>query len=247
MRLHTKTCGRTACELPPRVLVAEDDWYMANGIEHSFKREGYDVRRTDNGRDAADLLEGGIPFDVVLLDVVMPYVDGFEVLTRVRKAGVRTPVIMVSGRVSESDRVRGLRLGADDYVAKPFSHRELVARAEAVRKRGDRARCQPQCIRVGNVTARFDKRRAEKDGEPVHFTPLEWSVLQYMAHREGKAVSREEFNVKVLKIPADIPTRTIDRHAYSLRCKIDHNPKKPHHILSVKGIGYRLADFELME
>ncbi len=220
---------------------------MANGIEHSFKREGYDVRRTDNGRDAADLLQGGIPFDVVLLDVVMPYVDGFEVLTRARKAGVRTPVIMVSGRVTESDRVRGLRLGADDYVAKPFSHRELVARAEAVRKRGDRAGHQPQRIRVGNVMARFDKRRAEKDGEPVHFTPLEWRVLQYMAHRKGKAVSREEFNVKVLKIPADIPTRTIDRHAYSLRCKIDRNPKKPQHILSVQGIGYRLADFELME
>ena len=244
MRLHTDTPHHVAGELPPRILVAEDDWYMANGIEHSFKREGYDVRRTDNGRDAADLLEGGIPFDVVLLDVVMPFVDGFEVLTRARKAGVLTPVIMVSGRVSESDRVRGLRLGADDYVAKPFSHRELVARADAVRKRGDRVSRQPKCIHVGNVTANFEERWADKDGESLHFTPLEWSVLQYMAHREGKAVSREEFNVKVLKIPADVPTRTIDRHAYSLRCKIDRNPKKPHHILSVKGIGYRLADFE---
>ena len=246
MRSQTNTPAKKPFEAPPRVLVAEDEWYMANGIRHIFKRDGYDVVPTDNGRDAAQLLLDGAPFDVVLLDVVMPHMDGFEVLRQARAAGVRAPIIMVSGRASESDRVRGLTLGADDYITKPFSSRELLARAAAVRRRGDGSRPLPKKIRVGDVVADFESFVALRDEQAVHLTPLEWGVLRHMAYRRGKAVSRPEFNVKVLKIPACIETRTIDRHAYALRCKIDKDPKRPHHVLSVTGVGYRLHDFELL-
>ena len=138
----------------------------------------------------------------------------------------------------------GLNLGADDYLAKPFSMRELLARTNAVRRRGEGTRPRPKKIRVGGVVADFETYVALRGKEHVHLTPLEWAVLRHLAHRRGKAVSRAEFNVKVLRIPASIETRTIDRHTYSLRCKLDEDPKKPRHVLSVTGVGYRLVDFE---
>lgn len=233
-------------EAPPRALVADDHWYTYNAIDHTLTKAGYDVVIADNGKDAADLLLDGAPFDVVILDVVMPELDGFEVLRRARRAGVRAPIIMVSAMGTESDRVRGLDLGADDYLPKPFSSRELLARANAVRRRGGGTRPRPKKIRVGEVVVDFEKYVAYRREEPMHFTPLEWAVLRHLAHRQGKAVSRAEFNVKVLKVPASIETRTIDRHTYSLRCKLDEDPKKPRHVLSVTGVGYRLAEFELL-
>ena len=231
-------------ELPPRALVAEDEWIMYNAINHTLKKGGYEVVVAQNGRDAMGLLDDGAPFDVVILDIGLPGMDGLEVLRRTRAANVDVPVLILSGLSTESDRVRGLNLGADDYLPKPFSSRELLARTNAVRRRGVGTRPRPIRIRVDDVDIDFDQYRATRDGEPVHFTPLEWAVLRHLAYRQGKAVSREEFNVRVLKIPASIETRTIDRHVYSLRCKLDKNPKKPLHLLAVTGVGYRLAEFE---
>ena len=247
MRSRHNPLRSTLQDPSPRVFLAEDEWYTANGIRNLFCRAGYEFFSVENGKDAARLLMGGVAYDVAILDVMMPAMDGFEVLARVRDAGVITPIIMLSGRASESDRVRGLRLGADDYLAKPFSGQELLARAKAVRRRNSRARRLPRTIRIGDVVADFERYTAWRADESVHFTPLEWAVLRHMAHRAGEAVSRKEFNVEVLKIPADIETRTIDRHAYALRCKIENNPQKPRHVLSVTAVGYRLADFEVLE
>lgn len=247
MRSRHSSLRKTFKAMSPRVLLAEDEWYTANGMRNLFGRAGYEVFSTENGNDAARLLLGGAWYDVAILDVTMPGMDGFEVLTSVREAGVMTPIIMLSGSAAESDRVRGLRLGADDYMAKPFSGQELLARAKAVRRRGRGTNPLPKKIRVGDVIVDFDNYAAWRADESIHFTPLQWAVLRHMAHRGGKAVSRKEFNVEVLKIPAEIETRTIDRHAYALRCKIEGNQQKPRHVLSVPSVGYRLADFEVLE
>ena len=228
----------------PRALVAEDDWYTANMLESIFKREGYEVVVCKNGADAMHQLTYGGPYDIALLDVVMPKMSGLEVLRQAREAGIAVPVMIVSGRTKEHERINGLVMGADDYIVKPFSTRELLARTAAVRRRCEIRQPLPKRIRMGDVLADFETFSAMRGAEAIHFTPLEWGVLRHMAYREGRAVSRQEFNVHVLKIPASIETRTIDRHAYALRYKIDKNPKQPHHILAVKGIGYRLNDFE---
>ena len=168
-------------EAPPRALVADDHWYTYNAIDHTLTKAGYDVVIAENGEDAASLLLDGAPFDVVLLDVVMPGLDGFEVLRRARQAGVRTPIIMVSAMGTESDRVRGLDLGADDYLPKPFSSRELLARANAIRRRGGGTRPKPKRIRVGDAVVDFEKYLAFRGQEQLHFTPLEWAVLRHLA------------------------------------------------------------------
>ncbi len=228
----------------PRALIAEDEWYMSKTLEATLVRDGYEVVICKNGADAAHQLVQCGPYDVALLDVIMPKMSGLEVLRMARDFGIDVPVVIVSGKVKESDRVAGLNMGADDYICKPFSSRELMARVSAVRRRRETRLALPKKIRVSDVVVDFETFTAMRGAEPVHFTPMEWSVLRHMAHREGRVVSRQEFNVHVLKIPASIETRTIDRHAYALRCKLDKDPKKPRHILSVKGAGYRLAAFE---
>ena len=242
--MYTNSTKNTS--LSPRVLVADDEWYMSRTLETIYKREGYEVVLCEDGSEAAHKLVQCGPFDLVVLDDVMPKMSGLEVLRLARDTGITVPVIIVSGQVKESDRVKGLNMGADDYVVKPFSSRELMARTAAVRRRSETTRALPKRIRVGDVVADFESYEARRGDEEVHFTPMEWGVLRHMAYREGRAVSRPEFNVHVLKIPATIETRTIDRHAYALRCKIDENPKKPRHILAVNGVGYRLNEFELL-
>ncbi len=244
MLTNVKQEERIPYELPPRALVAEDEWIMYNAIDHALRKGGYEVMIVKNGSDAMGLIDDGAPFDVVILDIGLPGMDGLEILRRTRAAKVKVPVLIVSGHATESDRVRGLNLGADDYLPKPFSTRELVARANAVRRRGVGSRPHPNRIRIGSVDVDFEQYKACRGEELLHFTPLEWGVLRHLAYRKGKAVSRAEFNVRVLKIPASIETRTIDRHVYSLRCKLDKNPKKPQHLLAVTGVGYRLAEFE---
>ena len=243
--MHTSPNGEFG-DVPPRVLIADDEWAISNGLQYLFKRNGYDVVPVDNGRDAMQQLLADPPFDVAILDVMMPEMDGFEVLHHVRAQNVHTPIIILSVSSSEADKVRGLDLGADDYMTKPFSSKELIARAEAVRRRGEGSLPLPKIIRLGDVIVNFETVKVRRGDEYIHLTRLEWEVLRYMAHRRGKVVSREEFKWKVLKIPGDAQTRTMDRHAYAVRCKIEIDPQKPRHIIAVVGVGYRLENFEIL-
>jgi len=231
----------------PHVLVAEDDWYMLQLIESFLKADGYNVDTCEDGGTALQKLTEGGPYDIALLDSVMPKMSGLKVLETIRRAGMHIPVIIVSGQAQESHRVEGLSIGADDYITKPFSSRELLARILAIRRRVEAHRKLPKQIRVGETLIDFEAREAlSGDGMPIHFTPTEWAMLLHMAHQNGAAISRSEFKIKVLKIPAFINTRTTDRHAYSLRCKLDQDSRNPHHILTVVGVGYRLNDFEIL-
>ena len=228
----------------PHVLVADDEWHIAKAIEHTLARHDYKVTVVSNGEDALHSIQGNYALDLAILDIVMPGLSGLEVLDCMQNYGSRLPVIIVSAKVRESDRIRGLKAGADDYLIKPFGTQELLARVEAVMRRSEEAKPLPRKIRVGDVDINFDKAEAHRDEEPVRFTPMEWRMLRYMAFRRGAVIPRPEFNMNVLKIPHDIVTRTIDRHAFAIRSKLDKDPKQPHHILAVHGVGYRLNDFE---
>ncbi len=229
------------------VLIAEDDLATARAIQRVFEKEGAQVTIMTNGHDAATFMQSEDFLDVAILDLTMPGMDGITLLRRVRKFGCHIPVIMVSGSDSVGDRVRGLEAGADDYMGKPFNAHELMTRAKAVCRRVHYGGNQPKRIQVGVALCDFETRMAEKGGELIHLTPMEWKVLRHMAFRNGRAVSRAEFNVWVLKVPHDLQTRTIDRHAYALRCKLDEDPLEPRHILKVHGVGYRLGDFQIMD
>ncbi len=236
-----------APKLLSKVLVAEDDAPIARAIQRVFVKEGAQVTITDNGYDAATFMQSEDFLDVAILDVTMPGLDGITLVRRVREFGCHTPVIMVSGRDSVGDRVRGLEAGADDYMGKPFNAHELMTRAKAVCRRVHYGGNQPGRIQIGDTHCNFETRTAHKAGEVVHLTPMEWKVLRHLAFRRGRAVSRAEFNVWVLRVPHDLETRTIDRHAYALRCKLDPDPLHPRHILKVHGVGYRLDNFELLD
>ena len=228
----------------PHVLVADDEWHIAKGIEHTLTRHDYDVTVVNNGEDALDRIRGNYTLDLAILDIVMPRLSGLEVLDYMKHFGSKLPVIIVSAKTQTSDRVRGLKAGADDYLIKPFSTQELMARVKAVMRRSDDINPLPKQIRVGDVRIDFEKAKAHRNGVSVNFTPIEWRMLKYMAFRRGAAISRPEFNMNVLEIPRDIKTRTVDRHAFAIRSKLDKNPRRPQHILSVHGVGYRLSDFE---
>ena len=230
-------------ELLSRVLVAEDDEAIARAIERVFENEGAKVTITNNGHDAADLIQYEDLLDIAIVDVTMPGMNGITLVKQLREFGCHLPIIIVSGSDSIGDRVRGLEAGADDYMGKPFNAHELMTRAKAICRRIHYSGNQPSKIQVGKTTCDFRTRTAYQDDTPVHLTPLEWDVLRHMAFRKGHAVSRSEFNVWVLKVPHDLKTRTIDRHAYALRSKLDDDPLHPKHILKVHGVGYRLGEF----
>ncbi len=230
-----------------KVLVAEDHAATARAVQRVFEKEGAQVTITTNGLDAATALQSEMFLDVAILDVTMPGLDGLTLVQQIREFGCHTPVIIVSGSDSVGDRVRGLEAGADDYMGKPFNAYELMTRAKAVCRRVHYGGNQPRKIQLGQVICDFESRTAQRDGERVYLTPMEWKVLRHMAFRGGHAVSRPEFNVRVLNIPHDLQTRTIDRHAYALRCKLDEDSLRPKHILKVQGVGYRLGEFKVLE
>jgi len=230
-----------------KVLIAEDDAATARAIKAVFEKEGAKVTVTYNGLDAASLIQFEDRLDVAIIDVKMPGMDGITLVKQLREFGCHIPIIVVSGKDSIGDRVRGLEAGADDYMGKPFNAHELMTRAKVICRRIHYNGNQPSKILVGKTQCDFRTRIAHKDGVPVHLTPLEWKVLGHMAFRKGHAVSRPEFNVWVLKIPHDLKTRTIDRHAYALRCKLDDDPAHPKHILKVHGVGYRLGEFTTID
>ncbi|MFQ5571445.1 MAG: response regulator transcription factor [Rhodothermales bacterium] len=231
----------------PRLLIAEDEWAMSRGLTYLFKRNGYEVVPVDNGREAVRQLVADPPFDVAILDVMMPHMDGFEVLEHVRGHAVQTPIIMLSVKGSEEDKVQGFDLGADDYVTKPFSERELVARVEAVRRRSPGAEePPPEACRLGDIVINFATYTARRGEEDIALTRLEFDVLRHLVRRRGHAVSRDEFKREVWKMPEDVATRTMDRHIIALREKIEPDPKNPRYIITVFGVGYRLEEYELL-
>lgn len=224
-----------------RLLVIEDDPEVGAGLEEFFTLKGYHVSRVTDGDDALQEITTLPPYDLVILDVMLPNKSGFEILREARKSGVDSPVIMLTVRASEEDKLRGFELGADDYVTKPFDAEELAARVRAVLERSQHDDADDGGFSFGDVVVDFDSETAQRNGETVEFTTLEFDILEYFIEHRGRTVSRKQLLRDVWGISGDITTRTIDRHVASLRKKIEPDPTDPMYIETVYGIGYKFS------
>ena len=224
------------------MLIVEDDPEIGKDLEDFFGSRGYAVERATEGEQAVQLIIGAPLFDIIVLDLMLPKKNGFDVLREVRSAGIDTPVLILSARDSEKDKLRGFNLGADDYVTKPFSAEELAARVRVILKRIKSSSDEPvERYTFGDVEINFSSHTARKKDQDLQFTALEFSILHYFIQHRGRTVSRKQLLRDVWGIKGDITTRTIDRHVASLRKKIENDPGEPKYIKTVHGIGYKFT------
>lgn len=221
-----------------RVLVVEDQRDLAELLAHNLRVEGLDARVAADGHDAVRVTDTWTP-DLVILDLMLPGMDGYRVLRTIRDAGFTAPVLMLTARGEEADKVLGLRSGADDYVTKPFGVLELLARIEALLRRAATA---PSAVPSGFGTVRVDRaaRVVTRDGAPVPLAPMEYELLVALLDRNGAVVSRNDLMRTVWGYDASIVSRTVDTHVVELRRKLETDPAHPQHILTVRKAGYRL-------
>ena len=219
-----------------RILVVEDEPDLAFGLEDDLKVEGYEVEVAADGESAARRVREE-DWDLVLLDVMLPGKDGFEVCRELRRAGVRVPIIMLTAKAQETEKVFGLELGADDYVTKPFSPRELRARIKAVLRRTEPA--TPEIWRFGDVEVDLSRGELRRDGRPVEVTALELKLLAAFLTSRGRVLSRQQLLEAAWGSDTFVTDRAVDAHIVNLRRKIEADPRAPQYIVSVRGLGYR--------
>ena len=223
-----------------RVLVVEDDAAILKGLTDNLEAESYDVLTARDGEAGYALLEKEEP-DLVILDLMLPKLSGYEVCQRARAEGMTVPILMLTAKGTESDRVHGLDLGADDYVTKPFSVRELLARVRALLRRGQSADAVPDELEFDDVVVDFRSFEARKGGEVIKLTRKEFGTLRFLAGRRGEVVRRDELLREVWNYKRYPTTRTVDNHVASLRSKIEQDPSDPRHLLTVHRVGYKLV------
>ena len=223
----------------PRILIVDDEPEMVRGLEDNLRFEGYQTVSARDGRQALDLALREAP-DLILLDVMMPGMSGWDVCRQLRQKSIDVPVIMLTARGEEVDRVRGLELGADDYVTKPFSLRELLARIRAVLRRPGR-RQQLQELAFGDVRLQLRARLAHRGGREVKLTRKEFDLLSYLVEHRGEIITRDRLLDEVWGYDRFPTTRTVDTHILRLRQKFEVDPEHPVFILTVHGQGYRFS------
>lgn len=219
-----------------RILVVEDETAIAFGLQLDLKSEGYDVEIESDGESALQRARKEA-FDLILLDVMLPRKDGFEVCRELRRAGVRTPIILLTARTQEAEKVLGLELGADDYVTKPFSPRELRARIKVALRRT--AALVPRTYQFSDVEVDFQRCELRRRGKVVEVTPLELKLLAAFVRSRGRTLTREQLLDEVWGLGTFITDRVVDNHITRLRKKIEAKPAEPRYLVSVRGIGYR--------
>lgn len=228
----------------PRLLVVEDEEHLAAGLRLNLELEGYAVERAATAREARELLVHPDGYAVIILDVMLPDLDGFELCRHLRRAGNLTPVIMLTARASADDRVRGLDAGADDYLVKPFQLAELLARVRSALRRSawdKKSTTTHEVLEFGRARIDFDTHEASVAGQPVALTQLEIDLVRYFAANAGRVLSREELLEHVWKLRNYPNTRTVDNFIVRLRKLFEADPAMPVHFLSVRGSGYRFV------
>ncbi len=224
-----------------RILVVEDEPDIALALKDDLRRFGYEVETAGDGEIA--LRRGrSEPWDLVLLDVMLPRLDGFEICRELRRARIRTPIILLTARTQEAEKVLGLELGADDYVTKPFSPRELRARIQAVLRRVSDDSLGVR--RFGELEIDFDAAQARKNGVPVELTALEFRLLRVLVERRGRALTRGQLIEAAWEAGTNVSDRVVDTHILNLHKKIEVEPDRPKLIRGVRGIGYRFDGVE---
>jgi DNA-binding response OmpR family regulator len=221
-----------------KILVIEDNATIGLGLSNALRHERFDVRHVETGEKGLEEFRKDAP-DLVVSDIMLPGIDGLEVMRKMKDENPEIPVIMLTAKTEEIDRVMGLEMGADDYVTKPFSVREVVARIKARLRMNSRERKVPDSYEFGNVKVDLRRRILWKNDEESHLTTHEAGTLGYLIAHRGRDVSRDELLEQVWGYTAALTTRTVDNQILKLRKKIEDSPAVPRHIMTVHGTGYR--------
>jgi DNA-binding response OmpR family regulator len=222
-----------------RILIIEDELPMRRGLEDCLRAEGYRVFSAADGESGLQRALAEQP-DLILLDIMMPKLDGFAVAAELRRLGRLTPILMLTAKGQVEDRVSGLDAGADDYLVKPFSIEELLARVRALLRRTQKNGLATTKLEFGDLTVDLARQNAMRGKRELHLTPKEFAMLRLLAATPGEPVSRERFLDAVWGYGAFPTTRTVDNHIASLRRKLEKNPDDPHWLKTVHGVGYKL-------
>jgi DNA-binding response OmpR family regulator len=223
-----------------RILIVEDEPNMVAGLRDNFEFEGYEVLTAYNGEEGLQRALGESP-DLVVLDVMMPKMSGLEVCKQLKARRASIPVIMLTARGQEVDKVVGLELGADDYVTKPFSIRELLARVKAVLRRSHTLPKEQDCYSFGDAEVDLHACRVTRQGMELDFSSMEFELLKYFVCHAGEVLSRDRLLEEVWGYDSYPSTRTVDAHLVRLRQKLEPNPEQPRYFLTVHGTGYRFV------
>jgi DNA-binding response OmpR family regulator len=224
----------------PKILIIEDEESILMPLEDNLRLEGYGVSCARDGL-AGLTAAADRSFDLIVLDIMLPKLDGFEVCKRLRQDRVMTPILMLTAKSQEVDKVLGLELGADDYVTKPFSSRELLSRIKAILRRSQEPKQELQSCRFGDVEVDFARYEAKKNGRPVPLTALEFSLFHYLVRNKGRVVHRNEILDSVWGKDVYVDARTVDKHISLLRRKFEDDAQDPKYILGVRGVGYKFT------
>jgi two-component system alkaline phosphatase synthesis response regulator PhoP len=223
-----------------KILIIEDNPGIQMSLMDQFEAEGYSVFISGNGNDGLKMVKDHNP-DLIILDIMLPGMDGYEVCKKIRMEGNTTPVIMLTVKDQEIDKILGLELGADDYVTKPFSVRELSARVKTIFRRIGEYSGESSSCNIGETFLDFRKYEATKKGIKIDFTPLEFQLLQFFIQNRGRVLSRTELLDHVWgKQNTVVSLRTIDTHIASIRKKLEDDASKPEFIINIRGVGYKL-------
>jgi len=223
-----------------RILVVEDDAAILRGLKDNLAAESYEVVTAADGAEGLRLSQEREP-DLIILDLMLPKLSGYEICRKLRDQGSHVPILMLTARGDEADRILGLDIGADDYVGKPFSVRELLARVRALLRRSDPQKAPLDQLTFGDVVMDSLRSERRKKGQPVEMTPKEFGVLRYLAVRAGQVVQRQMLLEEVWGYENYPTTRTVDNHIASLRAKLEDDPAEPRHLLTVHGVGYKFV------
>lgn len=223
-----------------KILIIEDDPAIRTGLKETFITEGYIVSDADTGTKGFELA-GKHDFDLIVLDLILPGKDGIEICKELRSDGVKTPIIMVTSRKEEIDKILGLEIGADDYVTKPFSIRELLARVKALIRRSTYEPGDIEEVAFADLKINFKKQEMFKGINPVRLSATEYRILHYFIDHEGEVISRDKFLDEVWGYDSYPTTRTVDNYILSLRKKIEDDPANPKHLLTIHKVGYKFV------
>jgi len=227
------------------ILIVEDEYAVARGIQYALQQEGYDITVARSGEEGLDTATRNAP-DLIVLDVRLPGMDGFEMLRRLRGAGNKAPVLFLTARDEEMDKVIGLELGADDYLTKPFGLRELMSRIKALLRRayGDLADAAGgRVIRHHDLLIDLERRRVQRGDRRISLTPTEFELLRHLASRPGRVYTRSELLELLRDYEAlDQDEKTINVHVSHLRDKLEDDPARPRYVMTIRGVGYAFAE-----